>query len=85
MEIFQTAFLETVEGYDFSAHWLSEMQPGKLESNYFALLQNEIPNALSGNYNIGNYFAVQKSPYAHKALIELTIRNPRNLLLNLFL
>lgn len=75
--IFDSDFLSSVNDYNMSSHWLEEMDVGPEQSSLLTLLQNEIPNSLVGNYCIGNYFAVQKSPYAHKDLIELTFKKPR--------
>ena len=58
-------------------HWYNtsvKSDDGKL--TYEFLLQREIPFSSVANYSIGNYFAIQQSPYANSRLIEATQRRP---------
>ena len=55
-------------------HWytMANLNDGGLDYDF--LLRNEIPFSSVGNYSIGNYFAVQQSPYASSLLIETSQR-----------
>jgi hypothetical protein len=58
-------------------HWLKQMNINSKGLDFITLLQDEIPNSLVGNYCIGNYYVVQKSPYSHRKLINISRLMPQ--------
>lgn len=57
------------------SHWLlSRLEEPRAALEF--ILQNEIPYSSVGNYTVGNHFAVQQSPYASRALIDILGRRP---------
>jgi hypothetical protein len=58
-------------------HWLLGRLGGDYVSQLNVLLSDEIPFSSTANYSVGSYFAVQKSPYANRFLIETLAMRPR--------
>jgi hypothetical protein len=58
-------------------HWYSKQKSPDGLLDFAFLLEHEIPSSSLANYCIGNYFKIQKSPYAHFRLIETAARQPR--------
>jgi hypothetical protein len=56
--------------------WASGNTGGLATNSYEFLFQQEFPFTQLGNYSIGNFFAVQQSPYASRDLIALCDRRP---------
>jgi len=59
-----------------AGHWLLRQLYGSGMSAIEFILQQEIPFSSVGNFSIGNHFAVQKSPYADRALVETLSMRP---------
>lgn len=59
-----------------SGHWLLGELSGSGTSAIEFILQQEIPFTSVGNFSIGNHFAVQKSPYANRKLLETLALRP---------
>jgi hypothetical protein len=59
-----------------TGHWFLRQLDGIGSSGIEIILQQEIPFSSVGNFSIGNYFAVQKSPYADRALVEALSTRP---------
>lgn len=78
IDILSSDFLSQIKESNFSGHWFDRMNTSTNGLNYISLLQDEIPNSSVGNFSIGNYFTVQKSPYAHRNLISLSQNIHRN-------
>ena len=77
IEVLNPELLSSMKGYDLTSHWFHKMDTTSSGLEYISLLQNEIPNSSVGNYSIGNYFAVQKTPYANRKLIEVSLHIPK--------
>jgi hypothetical protein len=59
-----------------SGHWLlGELKSEGCPAIEF-ILQQGVPSSLVGNYAIGNYFAIQQSPYADRGLVETLSLRP---------
>jgi hypothetical protein len=56
--------------------WASGNTGGLATNSYEFLFQQEFPFTQLGNYSIGDFFAVQQSPYASRELIALSDRRP---------
>lgn len=77
VEILVESFLDFTKCENKENHWFNDMKTAAGGLDFVSLLQDEIPNSSVGNYCIGNYYAVQKSPYAHRGLIEVTAFKPK--------
>jgi hypothetical protein len=56
--------------------WSNEKAGGLAPTSHEFLFQREFPFTLIGNYMVGNFFAVQQSPYASRDLVGLCNRQP---------
>lgn len=59
-----------------AGHWLLRELNGRGTSAIEFILQQEIPFSSVGNFTIGSHFAVQKSPYADRTLVETLSMRP---------
>lgn len=57
-------------------HWLLKHLDRDERDTLHFILHSEIPFTLVGNFNIGNHFAAQQSPYASRGLIETLAARP---------
>lgn len=69
-------FISKVKNKESVGHWFNSMKQGSGGLEYNSLLQYEVPHSSVGNYCIGNFYALQKSPYAYKKLFETSQNNP---------
>jgi len=75
-DVIEPDLIASLADYDHACHWFDQMRNRQGGLGSIALLQDEVPNSSCGNYCIGNYYAVQKTPYADRKLIELAAQMP---------
>jgi hypothetical protein len=61
----------------YTNHWYENVETENGDIDYQFLIEKEIPFSSVANYCIGNYYAIQQSPYANRRLIELTQLMPK--------
>jgi hypothetical protein len=59
-------------------HWYAHGRSDDGAPDFEFLIRNEIPSSSVANYCIGNYFAIQQSPYANRAVIENVACMPKD-------
>jgi hypothetical protein len=57
-------------------HWLLRRLEGDAHSRVAFILSGEIPYSSVANYGVGDHFAIQRTPYASRSLIETLSRRP---------
>lgn len=68
--------LENARSDEESGHWLLEHLNQDQRAKIEFILKNEIVLTLVNNFPIGNHFALQRTPYASRALIETLALRP---------
>lgn len=58
-------------------HWYANERSDDGGPDFEFLIRNEIPSSSVANYCIGNYFAIQQSPYANRWVIENVTYMPK--------
>ena len=60
-------------------HWYANVKSANGVPDFSFLISDEIPSSSVGNYCIGNYHAIQKTPYANRNVIENVAHMPSGL------
>lgn len=75
LSILSDQILSTTTARD---HWYASQQLEGGALGFEFLIRSEVPYSSVGNYCIGNYFAIQQTPYANRGVIENVTRMPKD-------